>query len=169
MSRKSPKKCKIYKYNYTCNRLPKKNLLKKSSEIEFSSGDILTSKKSRFQRILNRVRGKKKREISPSYFITPWYNVVYVKTLFYFPVEWFSHEANGTKQLKRDQHHSTYKRTMQIERQCRKYRSHKRTNEPKRSKVKRRESRKEEVNGTISKEIRKTNQRIYDQSRRNFL
>ena len=51
------------------NRLPKKNLLKKSSEIE--SGDILTSKKSRFQRILNRVRGKKKREISPSYFITP--------------------------------------------------------------------------------------------------
>ena len=61
-------------YNYTCNRLPKKNLLKKSSEIEFSSGDILTSKKSRFQRILNRVRGKKKREISPSYFITPWPN-----------------------------------------------------------------------------------------------
>ena len=72
MSRKSPKKYKIYKYNYTCNRLPKINLLKKSSEIEFSSGDILTSKKSRFQRILNRVRGKKKREISPSYFITPW-------------------------------------------------------------------------------------------------
>ena len=71
MSRKSPKKYKIYKYNYTCNRLPKKNLLKKSSEIDFSSGDILTSKKSRFQRILNRVRGKKKREISPSYFITP--------------------------------------------------------------------------------------------------
>ena len=29
MSRKSPKKYKIYKYNYTCNRLPKKNLLKK--------------------------------------------------------------------------------------------------------------------------------------------
>ena len=49
----------------------KKYLLKKSSEIDFSSGDILTSKKSRFQRILNRVRGKKKREISPSYFITP--------------------------------------------------------------------------------------------------
>ena len=73
MSRKSPKKYKIYKYNYTCNRLPKKNLLKKSSEIDFSSGDILTSKKSRFQRILNRVRGKKKREISPSYFITPWF------------------------------------------------------------------------------------------------
>ena len=72
MSRKSPKKYKIYKYNYTCNRLPKKNLLKKSSEIDFSTGDILTSKKSRFQRILNRVRGKKKREISPSYFITPW-------------------------------------------------------------------------------------------------
>ena len=72
MSRKSPKKYKIYKYNYTCNRLPKNNLLKKSSEIDFSSGDILTSKKSRFQRILNRVRGKKKREISPSYFITPW-------------------------------------------------------------------------------------------------
>ena len=72
MSRKSPKKYKIYKYNYTCNRLPKKNLLKKSSEIDFPTGDILTSKKSRFQRILNRVRGKKKREISPSYFITPW-------------------------------------------------------------------------------------------------
>ena len=71
MSRKSPKKYKIYKYNYTCNRLPKNNLLKKSSEIDFSSGDILTSKKSRCQRILNRVRGKKKREISPSYFITP--------------------------------------------------------------------------------------------------
>ena len=52
--------------------LPKKNLLKKSSEIDFSLGDILTSKKSRFQRILNRVRGKKKREISLSYFITPW-------------------------------------------------------------------------------------------------
>ena len=67
MSRKSPKKYKIYKYNYTCNRLPKNNLLKISSEIDFSSGDILTSKKSRFQRILNRVRGKKKREISPSY------------------------------------------------------------------------------------------------------
>ena len=66
------KKYKIYKFNYTCNRLPKRNLLKKSSEIDFSSGDILTSKKSRFQRILNRVRGKKKREISPSYFITPW-------------------------------------------------------------------------------------------------
>ena len=75
MSRKSPKKYKIYKYNYTCNRLPKKNLLKKSSKIDFSSGDILTSKKSRFQRILNRVRGKKKREISPSYFITPCYYV----------------------------------------------------------------------------------------------
>ena len=71
MSKKSPKKYKIYKYNYTCNRLPKKNLLKKSSEIEFSSGALLTSKKSRFQRILNRVCGKKKREISPSYFITP--------------------------------------------------------------------------------------------------
>ena len=71
--RKSPKKYKIYKYNYTCNRLPKKNLLKKSSEIDFSSGDILTSKKRRFQRILNRVRGKKKREISPSFFITPCY------------------------------------------------------------------------------------------------
>ena len=75
MSRKSPKKYKIYKYNYTCNRLPKNNLLKKSSEIDFSSGDILTSKESRFQRILNRVRGKKKREISPSYFITPWFNI----------------------------------------------------------------------------------------------
>ena len=61
---------------YTCNRLPKNNLLKKSSEIDFSSGDILTSKKSRFQRILNRVRGKKKREISPSYFITPWLTAV---------------------------------------------------------------------------------------------
>ena len=72
--RKSPKKYKIYKYNYTCNRLPKKNLLKKSSEIDFSSGDILTSKKSRFQRVLNRVRGKKKREISPSYFITSWFD-----------------------------------------------------------------------------------------------
>ena len=65
------KRIKIYKYNYTCNRLPKKNLLKKSSEIKFSSDEILTSKESRFQRILNRVRGKKKREISPSYFITP--------------------------------------------------------------------------------------------------
>ena len=32
MSRVSPKKY-IYKYNYTCNRLPKNNLLKKSSEI----------------------------------------------------------------------------------------------------------------------------------------
>ena len=78
MSRKSPKKYKIYKYNYTCNRLPKKNLLKKSSEIDFSSVDILTSKKSRFQRILNRVRGKKKREISPFYFITPWFNLLLV-------------------------------------------------------------------------------------------
>ena len=72
------KKYKIYKYNYTCNYLPKKNLLKKSSEIDFSSGDILTSKKSCFQRILNRVRGKKKREISPSYFITPWTDIIYV-------------------------------------------------------------------------------------------
>ena len=80
MSRKSPKKYKIYKYNYTCNRLPRKNLLKKNSEIDFSSGDILTSKKSRFQRILNRVRGKKKREISPSYFITPW---LYIKDFKY--------------------------------------------------------------------------------------
>ena len=83
MSRKSPKKYKIYKYNYTCNRLPKKNLLKKSSEIDFSSGDILTSKKSRFQRILNRVRGKKKREISPSYFITPWFYWFYFSKTFF--------------------------------------------------------------------------------------
>ena len=44
MSRESPEKYKIYKYNYSCNRLPKNNLLKKSSEIEFSSGDLITIK-----------------------------------------------------------------------------------------------------------------------------
>ena len=42
----------------------KKNLLKKSSEIDSLSGDNLTLKKSRFQRILNRVRGKKKSDKS---------------------------------------------------------------------------------------------------------
>ena len=82
MSRKLRKKCKIYKYNYTCNRLPKKNLLKKSSEIDFSSDDNLTLKKSRFQRILNRVRGKKIREISPSYFITPWFYLLLLTSNF---------------------------------------------------------------------------------------
>ena len=62
---------RLYIY-FPYGEISKKNLLKKPSEIDFSSGDILTSKKSRFQRILNRVRGKKKKEISPSYFLTPW-------------------------------------------------------------------------------------------------
>ena len=66
------------KYNDFCQGNYEKSvkytsIIIQSSEIDFSSGDNLTLKKSRFQRILNRVCGKKKREISPSYFITPWY------------------------------------------------------------------------------------------------
>ena len=44
------KKYKIYKYNYTCNRLPKLNLLKKSSELEFSSGELLTIKEKQLSK-----------------------------------------------------------------------------------------------------------------------
>ena len=45
MSRESRKKYKIYNYIHTCNRLSKKKKwLKKSGELEFSSGELLTIK-----------------------------------------------------------------------------------------------------------------------------